>query len=105
MLEASAFARNRADGKNPIDVDTIEEMDSLIERTFEERFAEVRPPETDTAEPEPAATARAAPAQADRDETGTARQLAPPRRREGIVRRTVLALFRIMAAVGRFLIR
>ena len=72
-----------------------------IRNTFEEGFAEVRPPGPDTAEPEPAAE----PARARAHHEKTPAGHAPAHRREGIVRRTVLAPFRIMAAVGRFLVR
>jgi len=73
----------------------------IIRETFDEAFAEVRPPGAKTAEPEPAPAAEASPTRAHHDETPAKHM--QPQRREGIVRRTVLAPFRIMAAIGRFL--
>ena len=78
-----------------------------IRETLEEGFAEVRPPETEGhAEPEetaePNRTAEAAPPRADGHDAPAAQ--APPRRRERVITTVALAPFRLIAAVGRFLI-
>ena len=79
-----------------------------IRDTFEEGFAEVRPPTTEEhAEPEetaePERTAEAAPPRADGHEAPAAQE--PRRRRERVITTVALAPFRLIAAVGRFLIR
>ena len=74
-----------------------------IRGTFDEGFAEARPAGAGAAEEEPE------PAQADAQtqprEEGPAAEATPGSPREGIVKRTVLAPFRLIAAVGRFLVR
>ena len=74
-----------------------------IRGTFEEGLAEARPPGADTTDPEPPAAAEPVRTHAQDDETPA--EDTPPRSRENIVKRTVLAPFRIIAAIGRFLIR
>ena len=80
----------------------------VIRNTFDEGFAEVRPPQAEpdpepdeTAEPEQ--TAETPPPTADSHEEPAARQLAD--RRERVITTVALAPFRLIAAVGRFLIR
>ena len=79
-----------------------------IHETFEEGFAEVRPPHAeDDAEPESKPEANrageAAPPTAHGLEAGAAHK--PPRRRERMITTIALAPFRLIAAVGRFLVR
>lgn len=72
-----------------------------IRETFEKGFAEVRPPHAeDDAEPE---TQPEAPPTADSHEAPPAHE--PPRRRERMSTTIALAPFRLIAAVGRFLVR
>ena len=74
-----------------------------IRGTFDEGFAEVRPADAGATEDEPE------PAEADlqteRREDKPAAETTPTSAREGIVKRAVLAPFRLIAAVGRFLVR
>ena len=74
-----------------------------IRDTFDEGFAEVRPVGASAAEDEPEPTG-ADPQTRPREEDPAA-EATPASPREGIVKRTVLAPFRLIAAVGRFLIR
>lgn len=71
-----------------------------IQESFDEGLAAVRPPQAERpAEPDPQPT----PAQTHHERTPTTHTPAP--KRERLLKRAVLAPFRIIAAVGRFLFR
>lgn len=75
----------------------------VIRETFDEGFAEVRPPPAeDDAELETAPAAEAEPPTPGHEATAAHE---PPRRRERVITTVALAPFRLIAAVGRFLIR
>ena len=76
-----------------------------IHDTFDEAFAEVRPAPTADATAADAETAPAEAAPAHAREDGPEIEEPPESPGESIVKRTVLAPFRLLAAVGRFLIR
>lgn len=74
-----------------------------IRGTFDEGFAELQPPGAGAAEDEPE-PAEGDPQTRPREEE-PAPEATPASPREGIVKQTVLAPFRLITAIGRFLIR